>query len=112
MRLLIDTDEGGLSPNWEGFEYIINRSSPVSGKTSVEKSLGGFSWEKVGDAEIEIAGKLLQIKVDRKLLGFEPDGSVPHMNFKWADDNIRYGDIMELYTDGEAAPGGRFTFKF
>jgi len=37
----------------------------------------------------------------------------PVFSFKWCDNNLlgeNEGNIMNLYTDGEAAPGGRFTF--
>lgn len=46
MRLYIDT--GVTESSWESFEYIINRVNPSESKCVVEKSTGGWNWEKVG----------------------------------------------------------------
>lgn len=109
MRLFIDTDTTGASDNWEGFEFVINRNSPVRNKVTVEKSTGGWNFEKVGDGEFTVNGNVLQIAVDRKALGLI--GEDVKFNFKWSD-NMQEEDIMDFYTNGDVAPGGRFTFVF
>lgn len=50
------------------------------------------------------------LEVPRKLLGNA--GKTLDFGFKWCDDNLGDGDILTLYTDGDAAPGGRFVFRF
>lgn len=115
MRLLIDTDTTGISPNWEGFEYIINRVSPNGNEAVIERSTDGWNFEQCGIAKLSVNGKRLQIAVPRATLGLE---KTLDFNFKWAD-NTRAddatddsGDIMDFYQYGDVAPGGRFTFRF
>lgn len=109
MRLFIDTDTSGVTDNWEGFEFVINRNSPEDGKVTIEKPKGGWNFENVGSAEFTVNDNILQIAVDRKLLGLN-DEEVK-FNFKWSD-NMQENDIMDFYTNGDVAPGGRFTFVF
>lgn len=110
MRLLIDTKPAEAdTKDWEGFEYILNRVAPTNDMMLLEKSLGGWNWEEVGRVTYTVAGNVLQVAVPRCMLDL--DDSVT-FNFKWCDNNLSDGDILELYTDGSAAPGGRFTFAF
>lgn len=109
MRLFIDTDTSGVSPNWEGFEYVINRNSPENGKVTVERFTGGWNFETVAAADYTVRGNVLQIAVPRSALGLT--GDTVKFNFKWSD-NMQADDIMDFYSNGDAAPGGRFTFVF
>ena len=109
MRLFVDTDTTGISENWEGFEYVINRNSPENGKVTVEKSTGGWNFEKVAEGEISVKENVMQISVDRSALGLTAKDV--KFNFKWSD-NMQENDIMDFYTNGDVAPGGRFTFVF
>ncbi len=110
MRLLLDTCPAGPdTKDWEEFEYIINRNNPEDGFVTVEKSLGGWNWELAGKAAYTVAGNIMQIAVPRSMIGMQ-DGVA--FNYKWCDNNLNDGDIMELYTDGSCVPGGRFTFRF
>ncbi|MBR5280651.1 MAG: hypothetical protein IKU26_06790 [Clostridia bacterium] len=117
MRLLIDTDSTGVSPNWEGFEYVINRVSPSGNDVVIEKSTGGWNFEKVGTGKFSVSGNRLQIAVPRSALGLT-DLNKLSFNFKWADNTIDpttqkdSGDIMDYYLYGDVAPGGRFMFAF
>jgi hypothetical protein len=108
MRLFIDV-EGQKGPNWETFEYIINRVSPGE-KAVLEKSNGGWNWEKVGDVEYSVKDNRLQIKVPKSMLGINGDKFV--VNFKWSDNMQNDGDVMDFYVNGDAAPGGRFKFQY
>ncbi len=118
MRLLIDTDPTGMTENWEGFEYIINRVSPNGQKTVIEKSTGGWNFQKTGTASFSINGNRLQLAVPRKALGMQTGEVLHSFGFKWAD-NTRAGgasedsgDILDFYQYGDVAPGGRFRFAF
>ena len=111
MRLLIDTKAAtSKSLDWEEFEFIVNRVSPDAKGLVVERSRGGWNWETVGYADYDISGSVLQLKIPRSVLGLR--GSSVTFNFKWCDNNLSDGDILTLYTDGDAAPGGRFCFHF
>lgn len=117
MRLLLDTDPTGVTANWEGFEYIINRTSPTEDEVVIEKSTGGWNFSEAGTAKFSVSGKRLQIAVPRSALGLT-DSSALSFNFKWADNTVDpetkkdTGDIMDYYLYGDVAPGGRFMFSF
>ena len=101
-------------PSWESFNFIINRSTPESDSlTALERSKGGWSWEKVSDADYRVTGNTIQVRVKRADLGVAEGGFV--LNFKWADNNLleKAGapDVLELYTMGDTAPGGRFKYQ-
>ena len=111
MRLLLDTGAAeGDSRDWEEFEYIVGREAGSAGTLVLERSTGGWNWEKVGDVRYSVNGKVMQLEIPRALIGLE--GESFSLSFKWADANIEDGDVMTLYTDGDAAPGGRFAFLF
>lgn len=115
MRLFIDADFTGISPHWEGFEFVINRINPASSTCKVERSLGvdnqgGWLWESVGDVPYRILGNVLQVQIPRSMLGMA--GQEMKFNFKWSDNMQKDGDILDFYKNGDVAPGGRFTFHF
>ena len=111
MRLLLDTKAATAdSVDWENFEFILNRTAPTDEGIAVERSTGGWNWETVGYADYRVSGNVLQLSVPRKVLGLS--GGALKFNFKWCDNNLGDGDILTLYTDGDAAPGGRFCFHF
>ncbi|MBP1586928.1 MAG: hypothetical protein ILO53_00815 [Clostridia bacterium] len=118
MRLLIEvvptSGKKSALPSWESFNFIINRSTPESDSlTALERSKGGWSWEKVSDADYRVTGNTIQVRVKRADLGVAEGGFV--LNFKWADNNLleKAGapDVLELYTMGDTAPGGRFKYQ-
>ncbi len=111
MRILIDTDSTGNSANWEGFEYIINRSDADASAVTVEKSTGGWAFEKTGSADYTVNGNVMQLCVPRSALGIS-SGEEVHFNFKLSDNMQTDGDVMDFYQNGDVAPGGRFMFAF
>jgi len=117
MRLFLDTDTTGLSENWEGFEYILNRVNPTSTTCTLERAavgtnetFEGWTWESVGEVSYTVKDNILQVSIPRSLLGM--DKETPSFNFKWIDNMQTDGEILDFYTYGEAAPGGRFTYSF
>lgn len=110
MRILIDTDTSGVSPNWECFEYIINRANATLNTVNIEKSNGGWSFEETSNAEYSIDGNCMTVIVPLSALGLDA-GNV-HFNFKLSDNMQTDGDIMDFYLNGDVAPGSRFTFVY
>ena len=98
--------------SWESFQYVVNRESPSSGgKTVIERSKGGWNWEKCGDCDFGVNGNVLTVRVPREALELGSGSFV--LDFKWADNNLADGsDVLELYTKGDTAPGGRFMYRF
>lgn len=105
MRLFISCDKNDAG--WDGFNYIVNRKAPGV-KAVLERSTGGWNWEYVGEVEYSLCGNKLVISVPRTLIN---QRDVISLSYKWADNNCLNGDILSFYTDGNTAPGGRFTIK-
>ena len=109
MTLFIDAKSGGAA--WEGYDFVVNRTAPENGKTSVERcdADGEYSWEKVADAEIRWEEDGLILKIPRSALGHT--GKTVDVRFKVADNYIP-GDVYSFYTSGDCAPIGRFNSVF
>ncbi len=110
MRIFIDTDTSGVSENWEGFEYIINRNDATESTVKIEKSTGGWSFTETGKGEYSVNGNCMNVTVPLSALGLS--GENPHFNFKLSDNMQSDGDIMDFYLNGDVAPGSRFTFVY
>ena len=108
MRLFIDT--GDSDKNWEGFEYVLNRTSPSATEATLEKSTGGWSFTTVGKVSYKVNGRYLLVKIPKSYLGIT--GNTFTVNFKWNDNMQKDGDIMDFYTNGDTAPGGRFMYSY
>lgn len=109
MRLLIDSDTSGISSNWEGFEFVVNRVSPKDGVATLERCKENLAFEKVCDVAYNVNGNVLQLEIPRNALGLTGDDV--KFNFKWSD-NLLGADALAFYENGDAAPGGRFAFVF
>lgn len=97
-------------PNWEGYNFIVNRTGVRENHTTLEKSLGGFNWEVVDDKiPYRVKGNKLDLAIKRNLLDL-CDKDI-YLMFKWCD-NTNYSDILNFYTDGDTAPNGRFNYRF
>ena len=106
MNLFLKTD-GNDATGWNGFDFVLNRSRDGS-KVSVEKfTNNGWSFETVGQAEYTLSGNILQIKVEKALVG-----ATATFDFKWADNSVTDGDIMGFTDLGDVAPDGRFCYRF
>ena len=108
MRLFIDV--GDSSSSWEGFEYVLNKTSPSKTEAVLEKFKGSWDTETVGKVEYSLSGKYLTVKIPKALLGITSDSFT--VNFKWNDNMQKDGDIMDFYVNGDTAPGGRFMYSY
>ncbi len=111
MWLLIDADRDAKT-GWEGFDYIVNRTIESDGTTWVERNDGGWRWKKVSKARYRVKGPELHVAVPRKALGLPPNAAGMSLDFKWADNVQKPGDIMDFYVSGDAAPEGRFLYRY
>ena len=110
MRLFIDVVGVENDQNWETFEYMLNRETPTADKAVLERSTGGWNWEKAAEVAYTVSGDTMVVTVPRSALGIgEGDFTV---NFKWSDNMQKDGDIMEFYVSGDVAPGERFKYSF
>ncbi len=109
MRLFVDIDRD-KSTGWEGYDFIINRSSPTS-TALVEKSTNSWAWQTAGNAEITINEKSLVLKVPYTALGLSINDPL-NFEFKWSDNMQEDGNIMDFYVNGDVAPGARFNYVY
>ncbi len=112
MWLLIRVVPKGERPDWEGFQYIVNREIDGPGQTWLETCEGGWSWKKAAQLAYRTGSHELHIAVPRKSLGLDgaPAGTV--LDFKWLDNAQKPGDPLDLYVSGDAAPIGRYRFRY
>lgn len=110
MRVLLDTDTSGISDNWEGFEYIINRNQAADNTMKIEKSTGGWSFTETGTATYTVDGNKITYVIPASALGMDEENI--RFNFKLSDNMQTDGDILDFYKSGDVAPGGRFTFVY
>jgi hypothetical protein len=110
MNLWINADRNNKT-GWEGYDYAINRVSPAGGKVIIEKAADNeWKWKKTGTAEYKVTDKTIEIKVPRKVLDIL--GKELNFEFKWSDNSVNKGDIMDFYVNGDAAPDGRFNYIY
>ncbi len=106
MNLFIKSDTDNEN-GWYGFDYVINRERTET-KASVMKFVNGWNFTKVGDAEYSLDGKILTVKLGKSLINYNGTS----LDFKWADNSVNGGDIMEFLDKGDAAPDGRFCYRY
>ncbi|MGH1565113.1 hypothetical protein [Mumia sp. DW29H23] len=110
MTLYLDVDGDGEN-GWKGYDFVINRRGIGNDTTTLEVRRKG-SWQRVGTVRYRVEGNQLQLTIPRKLLGRHAQGRLD-LGFKWADNvPSSSGDVMDFYTQGDAAPDGRFTYRF
>ena len=111
MYLLVDVDADHKT-GWRGFDFIVNRSVADENKTSLECNTGGFTWKKVADIQYRVTGNEMQIVVPRAALGLAENTDALRLDFKWIDNWQKPGDELDIYTSGDAAPDGRFKYRY
>ena len=50
--------------------------------------------------------------IPRADLGLASGNAPVHIDFKWADNLQRPGDVMDFYLSGDGAPAGRFNYRY
>ena len=104
--------EGANGGNWEGYEYLINRTIFNESKTSIHKATGnGFEFVSAGAVDYSVSGKYMMIKIPLSLIGAK-GASTLTVDLKVADNITNPGDIMSYYTTGDSAPAGRLSYRY
>jgi len=111
MWLLINTDQN-TSTGWEGYDVIVNRTVDSDGATWLEACQGGWTWKKTARVSYRAKGCELHVAIPRAALGLPDNKRRLSLDFKWADNQQRPGDIMDFYLSGDVAPEGRFAYRY
>ncbi len=110
MVLYLNVD-GDYNTGWYGYDYIIGRARK-DGYLSVEKctASGNWQWKVVAKAPYATFGNEKHFSISKADLGIT-EGTFS-VDFKWADNQGETPEIMEFIDKGEAAPNGRFNYRF
>lgn len=126
MHLYIDSD--GENNGWNSFDYVVNKSAASDTTVVLEKFTGnGYETVKVSDCAYTQNGRYMTVQIPKADLGIQ--GYDFTVNFAWTDnvhdvadtgtgegENTVYstfsGDILDFYTSGDVAPGGRFKYSY
>lgn len=104
MTLFINVDQD-YTTGWYGYDFVVNRKTGI-----LEKFVDGWKTEKIADIDFVVQGRELALCVPKSLLGLGDD--LFTLDFKWADNSVTGGDIMDFYDKGDAAPNSRFNYRF
>ena len=71
--------------------------------------VGPLGGDLAGEVDYAVEGNRMEIRIPRALLNLS--GSLD-FEFKWSDNMQDEGNIMDFYSNGDVAPGGRFNFVY
>lgn len=108
MRLFIRTN--GTATNWEGYNFIVNRTGLTATTTRLEPSLCGWSWGSATTISYRASGREMELAIPRSALGLSATAPV-RFEFKWAENITDNQDSMEFHRHGDAAPNARFPYR-
>ena len=100
------------SKHWEGFNFIVNREVEGPDSTWLEANEGGWKWRRVAKVSYHTGSPEMHIAIPRSALGLEKGSAGLTLEFKWIDNAQKPGDILDTYVNGDAAPIGRFRYRF
>ncbi|MBI2300600.1 MAG: hypothetical protein HYU66_16945 [Armatimonadetes bacterium] len=110
MLLFLDVDSSHAT-GWEGYDYVIGRPAHSATRTVLEANAGGWAWRAKAELPLAVAGNELMLAVRRVDLGLRP-GAAVRLDFKWADNTQVDGNVDAFTLNGDAAPNGRFNYRF
>ena len=110
MQLFIQV-RGYNAPSWEGFQFVVNRTGVGTDKTILEKSKGGWDWDKVKSVSYRIKNNEMELSIPIRRLSII-DTTDFSIDFKWIDNAAVDGNIQTCMSDGDSAPNGRFRYRF
>jgi len=110
MRLFIHVD-GNTTSKWEGFDFVVNNTVNANASTILERSKGGWNWEKVQDISYQVSKTEMELAIPLSALSISKNDGYS-IDFKWIDNAVDSGDIKECMRDGDSAPNSRFRYRY
>lgn len=114
MQLYLDVDKKHTN-GWNGYDFRLNGvvMSDAAGQYIVlERSLGGWKWKAVAKIRLSLISRELMVQIPRKAVGLSSSDKGLSIDFKWVDNALKSGDILELLEDGDSAPNARFNYRY
>ena len=87
--------------------FVVNRQGTDA---RVETRVGSGAWTPVATARARVAGRHVEVSIARAELGLPAGGF--SFEFKWTDHCDITVDPMNSYDQGDAAPNGRFFYRY
>jgi len=111
MLLFIDADQSATT-GWNGYDFVVNLDVRDRRTTSLHALKGpGWKPEKVTEIRYAAVGSGIELAIPRKLLGIAPKAPVK-LDFHWADNIQKRGEIVEFAINGDSAPQRRFNYRY
>jgi hypothetical protein len=106
MMLFIDADQN-KETGWEGYDYVINSRVVDSKNTTLISLAKDGSFGKIVSIPCQVKDNKLMISVPRSAI--QETGTVA-LEFHWADNIQKIGDISEFFLNGDNAPERRANY--
>ena len=106
MNLFVNAD-CKQETGWYGYDYVINRDRDGNTCSIMKFTDGKWEMTEIGRADYTVNGKYMVVKLDAKALGLGDT-----FDFKWADNSVDSGDIMQFVDLGDTAPNDRFNYRY
>jgi hypothetical protein len=111
MNLLINSD-ANYGTGWEGYDYIVNNTVNSATSTTLKKNSGGtFTWGTAVNVTYSYSGNEIHIRIPAASIGINTANPFT-LDFKWFDNSVQTGDIIDMYANGDAAPNNRFNYRY
>ncbi|NQT88008.1 hypothetical protein HQ560_14675, partial [bacterium] len=110
MELYIDADADAKT-GWEGYDFVVNRRVLNASRTYLHRLSAAAPPQVVTTLAYAVKGNELEIAVPRTALGLAGKGAFT-LDFHWADNIQKAGDILEFARHGDSAPDRRFKYRF
>lgn len=108
--LFLDTDRNA-NTGWAGYDFIVHSDTGWLEKNTGGDWAGDWGWTRVAQFKPRIVGNELHFAIPRPALGLANSPALA-LDFKWADNLQRPGDVMDFYVSGDVEPQGRFNFRY
>lgn len=105
MTLFINSD-CDYSNGWYGYDLMVSNEQ----KKMFLYSFRDGTWEQLAPVNVTVSGKEMMLGLSRHETGMQTDAD---FDFKWID-NIEKSctDVLYFLAKGEAAPNGRFNYRY
>ena len=110
MLLYIDSDRNAKT-GWQGYDYVVNLNVSDAKMTSLHRLTEGWNPELKSKIAFAVKGNQLELAIPREALGLARDAKVS-LDFKWADNILKTGEVTEFFLNGDVAPQRRFNYRY
>jgi hypothetical protein len=110
MLLYIDSDQN-VKTGWQGYDYVVNLNVSDAKTTCLHQLTEAGSPELKSTIAYRVGDNQLEVAIPRQALGLTADSKIA-LDFKWADNIQKSGDITEFFLNGDIAPERRFNYRY